>query len=56
MPSNASARFAALLTESAARQDWAKLVLAKYHGPQVDLSRLIIRPVQLREQPHLSFV
>jgi SAM-dependent methyltransferase len=56
MSSNASARFAALLTESAARQDWAKLVLAKYHGPQVDLSRLIIRPVQLREQPHLSFV
>ncbi len=33
-----------------------KLVLAKHHGEPADLVRLAVRPLLLREQPHLSFV
>jgi len=33
-----------------------KLVLAKHHGEPADLVRLVVRPLLLREQQHLSFV
>lgn len=56
MSSNAQERFAALLKDSAARHEWVKLVLAKYQGREADLTRLLIRPVELRSQPHLSFI
>ena len=49
-------RFFALLAESLAAGTLARLVLGKYHGPEPDLQRLTARPVQLRGQPHLSFV
>jgi SAM-dependent methyltransferase len=53
---DAQARFEAMLAESAANQEWIELVLAKYRGPEPDLARLLVRPVQLREQACLSFV
>ena len=34
----------------------AKLVLAKHHGEPADLVRVVVRPLPLRERPHLSFV
>ena len=49
-------RFFARLAEHLAQGSLAKLVLAKYQGAQTDLVRLTVRPLMLREQPHLSFV
>ncbi len=50
------ARFDALLSHAAQQQTWVQLLLSKYRGPEPDLSRVTIRWVLLREQPHLSFV
>ena len=49
-------RFFAHLAEHLAQGSLAKLVLAKYHGPENDLVRLAVRPLLLRGEPHLSFV
>src|SRR6188768_968652 len=49
-------RFFAQLAEHLAQGSLAKLILAKYHGPENDLVRLAVRPLLLRGEPHLSFV
>lgn len=49
-------RFFAHLADHLERGSLAKLVLAKYHGAQSDLVRVTVRPLLLRDQPHLSFV
>jgi len=57
------ARFADLLRQADAQQRLLKLVLVAYQGGVADiddlgtaLQRVIVRPVLLREQPHLSFL
>ena len=50
------AQFLARLETSLAQNTFVKLVLAKYRGAEVELQRLVIRPVSVREQPCLSFV
>lgn len=50
------AQFLAHLETSLAQHTFVKLVLAKYRGDEVELQRLVIRPVSVREQPCLSFV
>jgi SAM-dependent methyltransferase len=59
-PDNASDRqfekFFALLEQSLAQGSFVKLVLAKYHGPEADLERLLARQITVREQPCLSLV
>jgi len=50
------ARFFAKLEESLARQDFVKLVLAKYRGPEPDLQRVTVRRIRLRDEDSLSFV
>ncbi len=35
---------------------WQSLVLSKYRGGEPNLRQLIVKPVQLRGEPHLSFV
>jgi len=61
MPDSPSAptaveRFLAACEQSLQRQRFDKLVLAGYHGPEADLNRLAVRAIELRGQPHLSFV
>jgi SAM-dependent methyltransferase len=57
------ARFADLLRQAEANQRLQQLVLVAYQGgvPDIDelganLQRVMVRPVQLRDQPHLSFL
>lgn len=50
------AQFLAHLETSLAQHTFVKLVLAKYRGDEIELQRLVIRPVSVREQPCLSFV
>lgn len=50
------AQFLARLETSLAQNTFVKLVLAKYRGAEVELQRLVVRPVSVREQPCLSFV
>ena len=52
----AVARFIELLDASLAGDDFIKLVLAKYHGPEAQLNQLVVRRVVLRGQPCLSLV
>jgi len=49
-------RFFARLAWHVDQGSLVKLVLAKHHGEPTDLLRLAVRPLMLREQPHLSFV
>jgi hypothetical protein len=49
-------RFFARLAEHLAQGSLAKLILAKYQGPESDLVRLAVRPLLLRGQAQLSFV
>jgi SAM-dependent methyltransferase len=66
MPANASAerapnlaaveRFMAACELSLQQHRFDKLLLSGYRGPQEDLKRLSVRAVELRGQPHLSFV
>lgn len=49
-------RFFARLVGHVEQGSLVKLVLAKHHGEPADLVRLAVRPLRLREQPHLSFV
>jgi hypothetical protein len=54
--SDAVERFHSRLAEHLAQGTLAKLILSKYHGPETDLVRLTVRPLELRGQPHLNFV
>ena len=49
-------RFMALLSSSHASGDWLRLVLAKPHGAEPGLQRVVVRPLRLRGQDCLSFV
>ncbi len=49
-------RFMALLASSLAEGRWHKLILARPVGSEHDLQRVVVRPLVLRGQPHLSFV
>jgi len=48
-------RFFARLAHHLDRGGLVKLVLAKHRGEPADLVRLAVRPLVLRDQPHLSF-
>lgn len=50
------AQFIELLQTSLEQNGFIKLVLAKYVGEEVDLQRVIIKPVTVKAQPNLSFV
>ncbi len=61
MPDSPSAptaveRFFAACDTSLQQRRFDKLVLAGYRGPEADLKRLSVRAIELRGQPHLSFV
>ncbi len=49
-------RFLALLSQSLQNDTFVRLVLAKYHGPEAGLMRVITRRLTMRGEPHLSFV
>ncbi|TAK93113.1 MAG: methyltransferase, partial [Aquabacterium sp.] len=53
-------RFCDLLSQSLAQGHCDKLVMANYQGKDAqlgpDLQRVLVRPVELKGQPHLSFV
>ena len=49
-------RFIERLALSLADGRFVKLLLAKHHGPQADLQRLMVRAVSLKGEPCLSFV
>jgi SAM-dependent methyltransferase len=53
---DARAQFLALLSQSLQDDSFARLVLAKYHGPETGLLRVIARRLTVRGKPHLSFV
>jgi SAM-dependent methyltransferase len=50
------AQFLSLLDTSLSQNSFIKLVLAKYVGTEVELQRIIIKLMAIKEQPHLSFV
>ena len=49
-------QFMQLLKERLLSQSWQRLILSKYRGTEVDLQRLTVRPIRLREELALSFV
>jgi hypothetical protein len=53
-------RFSDLLSQAVAQARCDKLVMANYQGDDAqlgpDLQRVLVRPVELKGQPHLSFV
>ncbi|HSB97481.1 MAG TPA: SAM-dependent methyltransferase [Spongiibacteraceae bacterium] len=49
-------QFLILLDSSLRNQRWVKLLLSKYRGAELDLQRLTIRPIVLRDEPVLSFI
>ena len=49
-------QFTERLTLSLADGRFVKLLLAKHHGPQADLQRVMVRAVSLKGEPCLSFV
>jgi len=49
-------RFIERLARSLADGRFVKLLLAKHHGPQADLQRVMVRAVSLKGEPCLSFV
>ena len=53
---NTRQKFLALLSKSLERDTFAKLVLAKYHGSEQELLRVIARRLTLRGEACLSFV
>ncbi|MGV6395102.1 class I SAM-dependent methyltransferase [Pseudomonas caspiana] len=50
------AQFLSLLENSLSQNSFIKLVLAKYVGAEVELQRLIIKVLTVKDQPCLSFV
>lgn len=53
---DARAQFLVLLAQSLQDDSFSRLVLAKYHGPETGLLRVIARRLTVRGKPHLSFV
>ena len=53
---DAADHFFARLAEHLAQGSLGKLILAKYQGPETDLVRVAVRPVELRGETQLSFV
>lgn len=51
-----TSRFLALVAASLAESRLSRLVLSKYRGPDSTLNRVVVRPVVLKGQLHLSFV
>ena len=49
-------RFMVLLTKCHAEGRWHKLILARPDGTEPDLQRVVVRPLLLRGELHLSFV
>ncbi len=49
-------RFMALLASSLAQGRLHKLILARPDGTEPDLQRVVVRPLVLRGEPHLSFL
>lgn len=50
------AQFLNRLQQSLDEDAFVKMVLSKYHGPEPDLVRIVVRPVVIRDQPQLSFI
>ncbi|MGV8920634.1 MAG: class I SAM-dependent methyltransferase [Pseudomonas sp.] len=50
------AQFLSLLDTSLSQNSFIKLVLAKYVGAELELQRIIIKLMTIKDQPHLSFV
>lgn len=48
--------FVKLINESLIQNRWDKLLLTKYRGKEQDLQRLVVRPIELRNETALSFV
>jgi len=55
-PDDATGRFLALVTASLAASRLSRVVLSKHRGPDATLNRVVMRPVVLKGQLHLSFV
>ena len=53
---DATQQFLDLLADALSGQSLVKLSLAKYHGTEPQLQRLLVRPVLLKAVPHLCFV
>ena len=53
---DATGRFLALVAENLAASRLSRLVLSKHRGPDATLNRVVVRPVVLKGQLHLSFV
>jgi len=49
-------RFLAMVAASLAESRLSRLVLSKHRGPDATLNRVVVRPVVLKGQLHLSFV
>ena len=49
-------QFMQLLNERLQSQSWQRLILSKYRGAEIELQRLTVRPILLREELALSFV
>jgi hypothetical protein len=48
--------FFSQLADAINANNWHKLLLSKYRGPETELQRLVVRPIQLRGETVLSFV
>lgn len=57
-PSRRDARteFLTLLQHAITSQAFAKLSLGKYHGPEEELTKVLIRRITLRNEDTLTFV
>ena len=53
---DATGRFLALAAASLSASRLSRLVLSKHRGPDATLNRVVVRPVVLKGQLHLSFV
>jgi SAM-dependent methyltransferase len=53
---SARERFFRLLDAALTTQQIVRLTLGRYHGAEAGLERVLIRPVRLREAPHLQIV
>ncbi len=48
--------FISLISDSLNQSTWDKLLLTKYRGKEQDLQRLVVRPIELKNEVALSFV
>ena len=49
-------QFLILIKDSLEQNTFVKLVLGKYRGPDSELTRILVRKVIIKDQPHLSLV